>query len=257
VFQHPAWVIANLFFWVGLHPLLRMLVYPQWELKPFIHGMELISATLLVLQLVSIGTLYGWPHRIEKLQNIWRAFALLPVIWLVNSLILWTVREFHLAEDPILEPLYDSQLFIRRYPVSWTALSFLLSAVFEEIFFRAWLPDYLQRRWRKSVAIALSALLFTFAHLSLHTNAQALLAYGLFALSLSYVRSFHGLGAAIGLHLLNNILAFSSQVFAFNLFAHLASQTAMQYVVLLLLGTGIFLIGRDILRLVDKGAAPP
>jgi membrane protease YdiL (CAAX protease family) len=257
VFQHPAWVVANLFFWVGLHPLLRMLVYPQWELKPFIHGMELLSASLLILQLLSLGMLYGRPRRLGTLPQAWRALALMPVIWLVNSLVLWTVREFHLVQDPILEPLYDSQLFIRRYPVSWTALSFLLSAVLEEIFFRAWLPDYLERRWRKSTAIALSALLFAFAHLSLHTNAQALLAYGLFALSLSYVRSFHGLGAAIGVHLLNNILAYSSQVFAFNLFAQLAQETTLQYLMLLLLGTGIFLIGRDLLRLVDKGAGAP
>jgi membrane protease YdiL (CAAX protease family) len=257
VFQHPAWVIANLLFWVGLHPFLRIVVYPQWELKPFIHGMEIMSATLLGLQFISIGTLYGCHRRQWNVQGWWRAFSLLPVVWLFNSLLLFLLMEFRLVQDPILEPLYDSQHFIRRYPVSWTAFSFLLSGVLEEIFFRAWLPDFLQRRWRKSAAIGLSALLFALAHLSQHTNAQSLLAYGLFALSLSYVRSFHGLPAAIGVHLLNNILAFSSQVFAFNLFAQLASQLSWQYFVFLLLGSGIFLIGRDILRMVDKGAGAP
>ncbi len=257
MFQHPVWVIANLFFWIGLHPLLRMLVYPQWELKPFINGMEIISATLLVLQVGSLWTLYGWPRRPWKGQAFWRALGLLPVLWLFNSLLLWLVMEFHLVQDPILEPLYDSQLFIRRYPLSWTALGFLTSGISEEIFFRAWLPDFLQRRCRKSLAIGISALLFAFAHLTPHTNAQALLAYGLFALSLSYVRSFHGLGAAIGVHLLNNILAFSSQVFSFNLFTQLATQPQLQYLLLLLFSSGIFLIGRDILRLVDKGAGAP
>jgi membrane protease YdiL (CAAX protease family) len=257
VFQHPAWVIVNLLFWIGLHPFLRLLVYPQWELKPFIHGMEAMSATLIVLQCVSLWTLYGRPRTFVRPHHVLRAFALLPVIWLVNSLILWLLLEFQLVQDPLLEPLYDSQLFIRSYPLSWTALSFLLSGVIEEIFFRAWLPDFLQKRWRKSTAIFLSAILFALAHWSLHTNAQALFAYLLFGLSLSYVRSFHGLGAAIGVHLLNNILAFSSQVFSFSLFARLATQSVWQYLFLLLLASGIFLIGRDLVRAVDKGAGAP
>lgn len=233
------------------------MVYPQWELKPFIHGMEAMSGTLIALQCASLWTLYGRPRVVPGNFYALKAFALLPVIWLVNSLVLWLLLEFHLVQDPLLEPLYDSQFFIRSYPLSWTALSFLLSGVFEEIFFRAWLPDFLEKRWRKSTAIFVSALLFALAHWSLHTNAQALCAYLLFGLSLSYVRSFHGLGAAIGVHLLNNILAYSSQVFSFNLFARLASQSVWQYPVLLLLGAGIFLIGRDLMRLVDKGAGAP
>jgi membrane protease YdiL (CAAX protease family) len=257
VFQHPAWVIINLLFWIGLHPFLRMFVYPQWELKPFIHGMEAMSATLIALQCVSLWTLYGRPQKISRSLHPLKAFALLPVIWLVNSLVLWLLLEFHLVQDPLLEPLYDSQLFIRTYPLSWTALGFLMSGVFEEIFFRAWLPDFLQRRWRKSTAILVSALFFAVAHGSLHTNAQAVIAYLLFGLSLSYVRNFHGLGAAIGVHLLNNILAYSSQVFSFNLFAHLAAQSLWQYLVLFLLASGIFLVGRDFVRLVDKGAEAP
>jgi membrane protease YdiL (CAAX protease family) len=103
----------------------------------------------------------------------------------------------------------------------------------------------------------LSAILFALAHWSLHTNAQALFAYLLFGLSLSYVRSFHGLSAAIGVHLLNNILAFSSQVFSFNLFARIAAQSMWQSLALLLLAYGIFLIGRDLVRMVDKGAGAP
>ncbi|HET9240811.1 MAG TPA: CPBP family intramembrane glutamic endopeptidase, partial [Oligoflexus sp.] len=167
MFQHPAWVIVNLLFWIVLHPFLRMFVYPQWELKPFIHGMEAMSAALIALQCASLWTLYGRPRQWVRRHHALRAFALLPVIWLVNSLVLWLLLEFHLVQDPLLEPLYDSQHFIRSYPLSWTALSFLLSGIFEEIFFRAWLPDFLQKRWRKSTAVLVSAVLFAVAHWSI------------------------------------------------------------------------------------------
>jgi hypothetical protein len=81
-----------------------------------------------------------------------------------------------------------------------------------------------------------------------------LLAYGLFALSLSYVRSMHGLAVAIGIHLLNNVIVFSRQAFDFQLFTELTAHQSMLYLVLLLLGTGFFLVGRDVLRIIDKGA---
>jgi membrane protease YdiL (CAAX protease family) len=253
VFQHPAWVLTNIFFWVGLHPLLRLIVYPQWELKTFIHGMELLSAILLLLQGLSLWSLHGRPYGPWGLARSWRALPLLALIWFFNGLVLWLLTEFHLLQEPLLEPLYDNQLFMGRYPISWTTLSFLFSAVGEEIFFRAWLPDFLQKRWRRSVAIVASALLFTVAHLSLHTNAEAWLAYGLFALCLSYVRSMHGLAVAIGVHLLNNVIVVSRQVFDFQLLVDLTTHENMLYVLLFLLGAGVFLVGRDVLRMVDKG----
>ncbi|WP_218110157.1 CPBP family intramembrane glutamic endopeptidase [Oligoflexus tunisiensis] len=243
--------------WVGLHPFLRFVVYPHWELKPFLRSMEIVSATLLLLQVLSLTALHDWRRRCGSPGPWYRALGLLPVIWLLNTLVLWLFMEFHLIPEPLLEPLYDSQLFIRRFPFSWTALSFLLSAILEEIFFRAWLPDFLGRRLKKSAAVLLSAGMFALAHLAPHTSAQALLAYLLFALSLSYVRSFHGIGAAIGVHLLNNLLAFGSQVFSFNIFTQIGAQKGLFYSVLLLLGLGLYWVGRDLVRLVDKGASAP
>ncbi len=257
MFQHSGWMISNLIFWVVLHPLLRIVVYPHWELKPFIHSMEFMSAGLLILQVLSLWTLYGWPRERWEARPWVSALALFPVVWLFNSLILWLFMEFRLVQEPLLEPLYDSQHFIRQHPISWTSLGFILSAIWEEIFFRAWMPDFLQKRLRRSAALVLSALLFAVAHISLHTTVQALLAYFLFALSLSYVRSFHGLGAAIGIHLLNNVLAFGSQAFHFNFFAELQAQKSLLYLMLLFLSTGLLLVGRDVLRLVDKGAEAP
>lgn len=250
-------MLANIILWVGLYPCLRILIYPYWELKPFLKGMEIMSGALILLQAASLWSLYGWPRRRWHLRPWLSALGLLPVIWLINALVLWVFMEFRLLPEPLLEPLYDSQLFIRRHPWSWTALSFMLSAIGEEIFFRAWLPDYLGQRLRKSAAIGLSALLFALAHLSLHTSAQAFLAYLLFALSLSYVRSCHGLEAAIGVHLLNNILAFVSLGFQFNVLDHLRTQQSIFYLAIALLMAGLFLVGRDIKRLVDKGADAP
>jgi membrane protease YdiL (CAAX protease family) len=257
VFCRPVWFILSIMLWVGLHPFLRLVVYPQWDMKPFLHSMEVVSATLLLLQILSLFTLYGWPRRWAPAGPWYRALGLLPVVWLLNTLVLWLFMEFHLIPEPLLEPLYDSQLFIRRHPISWTALSFVVSAILEEIFFRAWLPDFIGRRLTRSVAVLLSAGMFSLAHLAPHSSAQALLAWLLFALSLSYVRSFHGLGAAVGVHLLNNLLVFSMQVHSFNIFTEFGKQKGVFYSVLLLLGCGLFWVGRDIMRLVDKGADAP
>ncbi len=249
--------------WTGFNPFLRFWVYSHWDLQSFIKLMDSISLGILILQILGLWLLlrnFGGRQQLEwsgKIGPIVSALCILPVLWLGISLTLYIITEFHLLEDAGFGPLYDSHFFVRQNPLSLTSLAFFTSAILEEIFYRSWLPDFLQRFFRTSVAILLSASLFTFAHASPHTGALALLAIFLVALGFHYVRSNYGLTAVIVLHLLNNTVVFVGAVFSFQIFKFLADHKWAMYGFLLIALVGAGFIIRDFRKLLNKGPTGP
>lgn len=245
--------------WVGLNPILRYWIYPRFDFKTFISVLDAFSALILILEVLCIVYLFGTPRRgWWQPRDYLRGFCLLPFFWLLIGVVLWVLLEFNILQESRFDPIYDSPLYAQRHIFSWTTLGFLASAFLEEAFFRAWLPDTLERRFRRSTALLLSAMAFTLAHLSYQSSSFALVAYFLVALGLSYVRIFHGVGAAMGLHLLNNLLVLGQQILGWNVFSFLSDAGGpWLYLALIPLLAGAAILLQDIKSLMDRGRQGP
>lgn len=249
--------------WTGVNPLLRLAIYPLWSLKQFIQMVEVVSIGILLLEIL---TLFYAARKLTpdyrpawscKRLSLLSAFCLYPVLWLSITLILWVLTEFSLLSDSAAEPLYSSDLFVQEHPWSFTGLSFILSAVLEEAFYRSWLPFVLRKYLRPSLAIGLSCLLFSLAHLSLQASSLALVSVFLVALALSYISLRFGLGAAMLVHGLNNLVVLSSKIFHVALFPSLMGSKLGMWCFFSLSGLGALLMIKDLCYQGTRGPSAP
>ena len=132
----------------------------------------------------------------------WGWYALLPLLVLLQGILLSPLHLLHL-------PNWTSGTFkeIAHYPVFAFLFGCVAAPVFEELLFRGILLNGLLRNYSPAVAIGQSALLFGVFHFN---PAQSLSA-ALMGLLLGWLYyQTRSLGLCIGLHALNNLLAFSA-----------------------------------------------
>ncbi|WP_382314528.1 CPBP family intramembrane glutamic endopeptidase [Hymenobacter bucti] len=135
-------------------------------------------------------------------QERWQLYALLPAIVLAQATLLSVVALLHLPSPN--DKIYHE---IARYPALLLGFGCFAAPVLEELFFRGILLKGLLRNYRPAVAIGQSALLFGVMHMSpAQSIATALMGI---VLGWLYYRT-RSVGLCIGLHMLNNLLAFSS-----------------------------------------------
>lgn len=168
-------------------------------------GLVLASELTLVLTIWWVRRRAGplrWPgFALWGPREQWQLYALLPALVLAQVILRSPVALLHLPSPN--DELYHE---LARYPALLLGLGGLAAPVLEELLFRGVLLKGLLRNYRPAVAIGQSALLFGLLHLSpAQSISTALL--GLL-LGWLYYRT-QSLGLCIGLHMLNNLLAFS------------------------------------------------
>lgn len=131
----------------------------------------------------------------------WQLYALLPVLVLAQDTLLSVVSLLHLPSPN--DKIYQE---MARYPALLFGIGCFAAPVLEELFFRGILLKGLLRNYRPAVAIGQSALLFGLMHMSPSQSiATALMGV---VLGWLYYRT-GSVRLCIGLHMLNNLLAFS------------------------------------------------
>lgn len=132
----------------------------------------------------------------------WGWYALLPLLVLLQGTLLSPLHLLHL-------PNWTSGTFteIAHYPVFAFLFGCVAAPVCEELLFRGILLNGLLRNYSPAVAIGQSALLFGVFHFNPAQSVNAAV-MGLLLGWLYY--QTRSLGLCIGLHALNNLLAFSS-----------------------------------------------
>ncbi|MGI4743575.1 MAG: CPBP family glutamic-type intramembrane protease [Janthinobacterium lividum] len=134
----------------------------------------------------------------------WQLYALLPVVALAQALLVST-----LAFLPL--PNWYAGRFqeLAAHPLLALGLGCVLGPICEELLFRGVLLKGLLRNYQPAVAIGQSALLFGIIHFN---PAQSVGAFVIgLVLGWLYYRT-HSLILCMGLHMLNNLLAFSTML---------------------------------------------
>jgi membrane protease YdiL (CAAX protease family) len=131
----------------------------------------------------------------------WQLYALLPVLALAQDLLLSAVSLLHLPSPN--DKIYQQ---MAHYPALLFGMGCFAAPVLEEVFFRGILLKGLLRNYRPAVAIGQSALLFGLVHMSPAQSIATALMGAL--LGWLYYRT-RSLGLCIGLHVLNNMVAFA------------------------------------------------
>jgi membrane protease YdiL (CAAX protease family) len=150
------------------------------------------------------GTLRWLGLALRGPANRWQLYALLPVVALAQALLVST-----LAFLPL--PNWYTGRFqeLAAHPLLALGLGCVLGPICEELLFRGVLLKGLLRNYRPAVAIGQSALLFGIIHLNPAQSVGAFI-IGL-VLGWLYYRT-HSLVLCIGLHMLNNMLAFGAML---------------------------------------------
>jgi membrane protease YdiL (CAAX protease family) len=131
----------------------------------------------------------------------WQLYALLPVLVLAQNILLSVVSLLHLPS-----PNDKAYQEIARYPALIFGFGCFAAPLLEEVFFRGILLKGLLRNYRPVVAIGQSALLFGLMHMSPAQSIATALMGAL--LGWLYYRT-GSVRLCIGLHMLNNLLAFN------------------------------------------------
>jgi membrane protease YdiL (CAAX protease family) len=139
----------------------------------------------------------AWQGPWEK----WQLYALLPALVLAQDALLSVVSLLHLPSPN--DKIYQE---MARYPALLFGVGCFAAPVLEEFFFRGILLKGLLRNYRPAVAIAQSALLFGLMHMSPAQSIATALMGAL--LGWLYYRT-GSVRLCIGLHMLNNLLAFN------------------------------------------------
>lgn len=132
----------------------------------------------------------------------WQLYALLPLVVLAQAVLLSPLAFLHL-------PNWSAQRFqeLGAHPLLAIGLGCVLAPICEELLFRGVLLQGLLRNYRPAVAIGQSALLFGVIHFN-PAQSVAVFFMGL-VLGWCYYQT-RSLALCIGLHGLNNLLAFSA-----------------------------------------------
>ena len=170
-----------------------------------------LVGTALASELAIVATIWWVRRRAGSLRwpgiawqgpwEKWQLYALLPVLVLAQDALLSVVSLLHLPS-----PNDKAYQEIARYPALMLGFGCIAAPVLEEIFFRGILLKGLLRNYRPAVAIGQSALLFGLMHMS---PAQSIATALMGALSGWLYYRTGSLRLCIGLHMLNNLLAFN------------------------------------------------
>jgi membrane protease YdiL (CAAX protease family) len=175
------------------------------------HGLGRLVGLSLASELGIIGTIWWVRRRAGPLRwpgiawqgpwEKWQLYALLPVLVLAQDALLSLVTLLHLPSPN--DKIYQE---MARYPALLFGVGCFAAPVLEELFFRGVLLKGLLRNYRPAVAIGQSALLFGLMHMSPAQSIATALMGAL--LGWLYYRT-GSVRLCIGLHMLNNLLAFS------------------------------------------------
>jgi membrane protease YdiL (CAAX protease family) len=175
------------------------------------HGLSQLVGLSLASELGIIGTIWWVRRRAGPLRwpgiawqgpwEKWQLYALLPVLVLAQDALLSLVSLLHLPSPN--DKIYQE---MARYPALLFGVGCFAAPVLEELFFRGVLLKGLLRNYRPAVAIGQSALLFGLMHMSPAQSIATALMGAL--LGWLYYRT-GSVRLCIGLHMLNNLLAFS------------------------------------------------
>jgi membrane protease YdiL (CAAX protease family) len=176
------------------------------------HGLGRLVGISLASELSIIVTIWWvrrrtgsarWPClALQGPWEKWQLYALLPVLVLAQDVLLSVVSLLHLPNPN--EKIYQE---MARYPALLFGIGCFAAPVLEEFFFRGILLKGLLRNYRPAVAIGQSALLFGLMHMSPAQSIATTLMGAL--LGWLYYRT-GSVRLCIGLHMLNNLLAFNS-----------------------------------------------
>ena len=176
------------------------------------HGLGRLVGISLASELSIIVTIWWvrrraglarWPGlALQGPWEKWQLYALLPVLVLAQDVLLSVVSLLHLPSPN--EKIYQE---MARYPALLFGIGCFAAPVLEEFFFRGILLKGLLRNYRPAVAIGQSALLFGLMHMSPAQSIATTLMGAL--LGWLYYRT-GSVRLCIGLHMLNNLLAFNS-----------------------------------------------
>ena len=176
------------------------------------HGLGRLVGISLASELSIIVTIWWvrrragsarWPGlALQGPWEKWQLYALLPVLVLAQDALLSVVSLLHLPSPN--EKIYQE---MARYPALLFGIGCFAAPVLEEFFFRGILLKGLLRNYRPAVAIGQSALLFGLMHMSPAQSIATTLMGAL--LGWLYYRT-GSVRLCIGLHMLNNLLAFNS-----------------------------------------------
>lgn len=176
------------------------------------HGLGRLAGTAVASALAIVVTIWwvrrragarrwpgiAWQGPCEK----WQLYALLPALVLAQGVLLSLVSLLHLPSPN--DKIYQA---MARYPALMFGFGCLAAPILEEVFFRGIVLKGLLRNYRPAVAIGQSALLFGLLHMS---PAQSI-ATTFMGLLLGWLYYRTGsVRLCIGLHMLNNLLAFNS-----------------------------------------------
>ncbi|MTV83031.1 CPBP family intramembrane glutamic endopeptidase [Secundilactobacillus folii] len=202
-------------FFIAIEALPVILLYVRNARPDQIGLRSLLSAAYIVGFLVVIWALWWcmkqittasfwhWPS-IRDLATILVSFVLAIVIEMGLNLI--NSQVFHqstTANNEAIKTLLASDHWI-FYLLMFSGI--FLSPFAEELLFRGFLMNAFFKRDRYWLPIVVSAMLFSLAHAS--TTLASFLIYVTLGFFLAYTyRSTNNLGASIGLHLLNNLIA--------------------------------------------------
>jgi membrane protease YdiL (CAAX protease family) len=175
------------------------------------HGLGRLVGTALASGLAIMVTIWWVRRRAGALRwpgialqgpwEKWQLYALLPMLVLAQSALLSVVSLLHLPSPN--DKVYQE---LARYPALMFGFGCIAAPVLEEVFFRGILLKGLLRNYRPAVAIGQSALLFGLMHMSPAQSIATALMGAL--LGWLYYRT-GSVRLCIGLHMLNNLLAFS------------------------------------------------
>jgi membrane protease YdiL (CAAX protease family) len=175
------------------------------------HGLGRLVGTALASELAIVVTIWWVRRRAGSLRwpgialqgpwERWQLYALLPILVLAQGALLSVVSLLHLPS-----PNDKAYQEMARYPALLLGFGCIAAPVLEEFFFRGILLKGLLRNYRPAVAIGQSALLFGLMHMS---PAQSIATALMGVLSGWLYYRTGSLRLCIGLHMLNNLLAFN------------------------------------------------
>lgn len=176
------------------------------------HGLGQLAGISLASELSILVTIWWVRRRAGALRwpglalqgpwEKWQLYALLPVLVLAQDALLSVVSLLHLPSPN--DKVYQD---LARYPALMFGFGCIAAPVLEEFFFRGILLKGLLRNYRPAVAIGQSALLFGLMHMS---PAQSIATALMGVLSGWLYYRTGSVRLCIGLHMLNNLLAFNS-----------------------------------------------
>lgn len=176
------------------------------------HGLGRLAGISLASELSILVTIWWVRRRAGTLRwpgmalqgpwEKWQLYALLPVLVLAQDALLSAVSLLHLPSPN--DKIYQE---MARYPALLFGVGCFAAPVLEEFFFRGILLKGLLRNYRPAVAIGQSALLFGLMHMSPAQSIATALMGAL--LGWLYYRT-GSVRLCVGLHMLNNLLAFNS-----------------------------------------------